>query len=191
MSTLTVVKKDGWVAIAADSLTTYGNSKETAQYVLNHSKILQVGDTYIAIAGPASASAATYDYFHNHALGARFDSVEAIFRTWLSLHDSLKTRYFLNANREEGNFESTCLDALIANAHGIFGIDGHRTAQEYSQFYATGGGARFALGAMYGVYNDSSKSAEEIARFGVEAAAEFHNATGLPVLSYAVKLIEG
>jgi hypothetical protein len=40
---------------------------------------------------------------------------------------------------------------------------------------------------MYAIY-DAHESAEEIARLGVQAAAEFDEDTGLPITSYAIKL---
>lgn len=189
MSTVTVVKKDGWAAIAADTLTTYGSNQETAKYIVNHSKIIQVGESYLAVCGPASAQHALLDYFNKHTTETCFESVGALFRIWLEVHESLKEQYFLLDNKdEEDSFESSEMDVLIANPYGIFGIDRHRAAQEYGRFYATGSGSRFATGAMYAVYEESSKSAEEIARLGVECAAEFHSGTGLPVISYAIKL---
>ena len=189
MSTITVVKKDGWAAIAADTLTTCGTGQETAKYIVNHSKIIQVGESYLAVCGPASAQNALQDYFSKHTHEMCFESVGALFSIWLGVHESLKEQYFLITGKdEEDSFESSEIDVLIVNSHGIFGIDRHRAAQEYGSFYATGGGSRFATGAMYAVYEDKNRSAEEIARLGVEAAAEFHSATGLPVISYAVKL---
>ena len=41
---------------------------------------------------------------------------------------------------------------------------------------------------VVGVYDDPKRSAEDIARFAIEAAAEFDDATGLPVMSHSVKL---
>ena len=41
---------------------------------------------------------------------------------------------------------------------------------------------------MRAVYDDPAKSAEDIARIGIEVAAEFDDATALPMHSYTVKL---
>src|SRR5207253_723381 len=113
------------------------------------------------------------------------------FRTFLALHPVLKERYFLvpeEDRRESDEFESSQLDILVANSRGIFGMTPLRWIEEYPRFFAKGGGDEYALGAMYAVYEDERLSAEEVARCGVEAAAEFHDGTGLPVISYAVKL---
>ena len=61
--------------------------------------------------------------------------------------------------------------------------------QEFSKFYAYGSGSDYALGAMYGSYQDPGSSAEQIARQAIEAAAEFDDGTGLPITSFTVRLI--
>ncbi|HTE16485.1 MAG TPA: hypothetical protein VK642_15545 [Burkholderiales bacterium] len=38
MTTIAVVRKDGYVAIAADTMTKWGTGKETAEYVVNNHK---------------------------------------------------------------------------------------------------------------------------------------------------------
>jgi ATP-dependent protease HslVU (ClpYQ) peptidase subunit len=77
---------------------------------------------------------------------------------------------------------------LIANPFGIFALTEFRYVQEFSKFYAYGSGNEFALGAMFAVYEDESKTAEEIARLGITAGAEFDDGTGLPMNCYTVKL---
>lgn len=188
MSTITVVKKNGVAAIAADSLTKWGYSKESADYVSNHQKIIQVQDSYLGICGPSSAKFALRHYFSNSQNEARFDNVDNIFQTWLALHEALKNKYFMNPNENsEDAYESTRMDVLIANPHGIFGMGANRHAQEFSKFFAYGSGNDYATGAMYAVYGDPDRTAENIARLGIEAAAEFEDSTGLPVVSYSIK----
>jgi ATP-dependent HslUV protease, peptidase subunit HslV len=189
MSTIVVVRKDGLAAIAADSLSTWGLAKESAEYVINSKKILQVGESYLALSGPTSAKLAIKDFF---AGKSDFDltDVDAIFRTWLILHAALKKEYFLNStdSAENDAFESTRIDALIANPYGIFGVAAHRAVQEFSKFYAYGTGWQLALGAMYAIYANSDLTAEKIARTGIEAAAEFDSSTGSPILCYSLPL---
>jgi ATP-dependent HslUV protease, peptidase subunit HslV len=176
--------------IAADSLTTWGLSKESADYVLNHQKIIRVGKSYLAFSGPTSAKLAIKDYFDNMS-DADLTNVDAIFKTWLALHAALKKQYFLDSTEDENDaFESTRIDTLIANPNGIFGVAAHRAVQEFSKFYAYGTGWQHALGAMYAVYGDAGCSAEKIARKGLEAAAEFDVGTGLPIICYTLPLDE-
>ena len=67
------------------------------------------------------------------------------------------------------------MDVLIANRHGIFGVGADRAVQEFAKFYAFGYGCEYALGAMFAAYEDPARSAEDVARLGVEAAAEPHH----------------
>jgi ATP-dependent protease HslVU (ClpYQ) peptidase subunit len=182
MSTVAVVRKNGLIAIAADTLTKAGSSRESAQYVVNHEKIIQAGDSYIALAGPTSMKLVLKDYFSCTKNKIRFDSVENILRTWIQIHETLKTRYYMNALEDsDDSFESSQADAVIANEHGIFGVSSHRVVQEFSKFYAYGQGSEYAMGAMFAIYDDPTKTAEDIARVGITAAAEFDLSTGLPL----------
>jgi ATP-dependent HslUV protease subunit HslV len=189
MTTIAVVRKNGYAAIAADTLTKWGTGKESAAYVANNTKIVRVGDTHIAGSGTATFKLILRDYFSRRDVPARFDSTINLFRTWQAFHAALKEHYYLVAvNEKDDTLESSKFDALIANPHGIFGVGAHRAVQEYRKFYAIGSGTDLALGAMYAAYDNPRLSAEQVARLAIEAAAEFDDATGLPVISHAVKL---
>jgi ATP-dependent HslUV protease subunit HslV len=186
MSTIIVVKKEGLTTIAADSLTTWGSAKESAEYVVNHQKILQVGGSYLAVSGPTSAKLAINDYLAGQS-DVDLTNVDAIFQTWLKLHVALKDHYFLNSIENKNDaFESTRIDVLIANSNGIFGVEAHRVVQQFSKFYAYGTGWQLALGAMYAAYSQPQRSAEDIAVCGIKAAAEFDVDTGLPATFYTL-----
>ena len=189
MTTIAVVRKNGYAAIAADTLTKWGTGKESAVYVANNTKIVRVGDTYIAGSGTSTFKLILRDYFSQRGVPARFDNSINLFKTWQAFHAALKERYYLvSVGDKDDTIESSKFDVLIANPHGIFGVGAHRTVQEYRKFYAIGTGTDLALGAMYGVYDNPRLSAERVARRAIEAAAEFDDATGLPVVSHAVKL---
>ena len=189
MTTITVVRKNGHVAIAADTMTKWGPGKETAEYIVNNHKTFKVGYTVLAITGNTTFKAVLVDYFARPKVAARFDSVHNIFKTWQIMHAVLKEEYFLNASASSDDpVESTRVDVLLANKHGIFGVAAHRTVQEFSKFYAFGSGADYAMGAMYTTYNDKHRNAEDIAKLAVEAAAEFNDGTGMPLTSYHLKL---
>lgn len=189
MTTIVVVKKHGQVAIAADTLTKYGSyTNERAEYIVNHEKIFQVGDSYVGLSGSATADLATRDYFARKGKAVKLHSPLAIFRVWNELHQSLKNDYFLNPTKDQDDsFESSRSSTLIANAYGIFGIDSYRYAQEYTKFYACGSGSEFALGALFAAYN-SELTALELATLAVKAAAEFDDATGEPITSFSLAL---
>ena len=104
------------------------------------------------------------------------------------MHPILKDEYYLNPKDEEDDpYESSRIDTLIVNPHGIFAVYALREVFEYSRFWAVGSGGDIALGAMYALY-DRLESAEEIAKSGIEAGATFNNATALPLTSYVIDL---
>ena len=189
MTTIAVVRKGGIVAIAADTMTKWGTGRETAEYIVNHQKTFKVGDTVLAITGNTTFKSMLADYFARPKVAARFDNVRNIFLTWQTMHGVLKEEYFLNAGAgSDDPVESTRVDVLLANKHGIFGVAAHRTVQEFSKFYAFGSGADYAMGALHATYNDKKYNAEELAQLAVTAAAEFNDGTGLPLTSFKFKL---
>ena len=188
MTTLAVVRKNGQFAIAADTLTKWDSTKESSMYVVNHEKIFQVGDSYLAITGTTTFKLILTEYFSQLETPPKFDSVPSIFRTWQELHAVMKDRYFLNATEDrEDDLETSRFYVLIANPRGIFGVAPYRTVQEFSKFYAYGTGAEYAMGALYAAYDQPKLSASTLARLAIEAAAEFDDSTGGPVTSYTVR----
>ncbi len=188
MTTLAVVKKKGQIAIAADTLTKWGTTKESATYVVNHEKILPVGDSYVALTGTTTFTLILRDYFASLETPPALDSVSNIFRAWQELHAAMKERYFLNAHEDkEDDLETSRIHVLIANPHGIFGVGAHRTVQEFSRFYSYGAGSEYAMGALYAAYDQPRMNAEALARLAIECAAEFDDSTGGPITSFALK----
>ena len=189
MTTIAVVRKNGYAAIAADTLTKWGSGKESAAYVANNTKIVRAGDSFLAGSGTATFKLIMRDYFAQRGVPARFDTTINIFKTWQALHAALKERYYLvTVGEKDDTLESSKFDVLIANPHGIFGVGAHRTVQEYRKFYAIGTGTDLALGAMYASYDNPRLSAEQLARLAITAAAEFDDATGLPVVAHRIGL---
>jgi ATP-dependent HslUV protease, peptidase subunit HslV len=189
MTTIAVVRKNGYAAIAADTLTKWGSGKESATYIANNTKVVKAGDSFLASSGTATFKLIMRDYFAQRGVPARFDTTINIFKTWQAFHAVLKERYYLvTVGEKDDTIESSKFDVLIANPHGIFGVGAHRTVQEYRKFYAIGTGTDLALGAMYASYDNSKLSAEQLARLAITAAAEFDDATGLPAVSHSVKL---
>jgi ATP-dependent HslUV protease, peptidase subunit HslV len=189
MSTIVVVRKGDQAAIAADTLTKWGSQRESAAYVVNHQKIVPVGAGFVAYCGPSSARHMLKGYFGSLKIPPKFTDPEDIFATWLLLHTACKERYFLNPSEDSSDsVESTRFDTLIASPHGIFGVGSHRLVQEFTRFYAYGSGMEYAMGALWALYDDPTLTAEALAVRAVEAAAEFNDATGLPVISHGVSL---
>jgi len=193
MSTVVVAKKAGKVCIAADSLTSFGDLKLSSYYDAAHDKILSYDENYLGIVGSAAHQLVLESVFASKKVVEKkidldFSSRLSIFESFRTLHPVLKEKYFLNAKDEDDDpYESTQIDALIANPFGIFGVHSLREVTEYNKFWAIGSGAEYAIGAMFAIY-DKAETAEEIAQMGVAAGAEFNNASSMPLSSYVVEL---
>jgi ATP-dependent HslUV protease, peptidase subunit HslV len=184
MSTIVVVKKNGEIAIAADTLTKYGSMKMRDAYRVDAGKILRFGDTFVGIVGPTVHMDVFASAVAKYPEKVSFAGRTAIFDTYVALHPVLKHEYFLNSAPDAGDeYESSQIEALIANPNGIFGMCSWRTVVEYERFFATGSGREFALGAMHAVYDHGE--AYDVALAGVAAAAEFDDSTAGPFTIHA------
>ncbi len=188
MSTIVAVRKRDQICIAADSLTCFGDTKQSSRYEKSHDKIHTHGENRIGIVGSAAHQIVIESLLSDSSRDFAFSSRMAIFESFRQLHPILKDDYYLNPKDEDDDpYESTRIDALIINPDGLFAVFSLREVFEYTRFWAIGSGGDIALGAMFAMY-DRLDSAEEIARIGVEAGAEFNNATALPLSCYSMKL---
>ena len=64
-------------------------------------------------------------------------------------------------------------------------MDGYRYVEEYTRYAAYGSGYKFALGAMKVAFEENY-NAEEVARLGLEAAAEYDDGTDKPFHIYKI-----
>jgi ATP-dependent protease HslVU (ClpYQ) peptidase subunit len=187
MTTLVAVRKHDEIAIAADSLTTFGDTRLSANYDRTPEKIVRHKDTYIGLCGSAAHQLVFESLLAKHK-ELDFSNKAAIFETFRALHPILKEQHFLNPKEEEDDpYESTQITALVANRHGIFGVYSMREVFEYTKFWAAGSGREFALGAMYAQY-PRLKTASAIAQAGVEAGATFDKNSGLPMTLYTITI---
>ena len=188
MTTVVVVRKGNTVAIASDSLVTFGDTRLDARYEAND-KLFKAGDSWVGMSGTTA---------HFPVLRRALDALPAeelklhtrdqVFDTFLKLHPKLKETYFLNPKEEDADpYESSQFTALIANAAGIFGVYSYREVFEFDRFWSVGTGRSFALGAMYASY-DKAKSARELAELGVRAGCEFDKNSSGPVRAHTIKL---
>lgn len=194
MSTIVTAVKNGVACIAADSLTSFGDTKQGAEFVLNSDKILCFSNitpdlnatVYMGIVGSAAHHLVMQSLIADHADKIDFSDRMSIFASLKAIHPILKEEYFLNSKEDEDDsYESSRVDALVMNANGIFGLYSMREVEQYSRFWAVGSGAEFALGAMHTAYQ-LYDSAEQIARAGIVAGATFDNASSLPMTSYTI-----
>jgi len=191
LTTIVVVRKGNTAVIGADTLGTYGDQLESAALVKNSSKLIRVGNTWLAVTGHAAMDTVLRNIFADAGCRRSFRSVQDIFKTALALHRNMKEDYFLRTDEDKDDiFESSQMNVLVANAHGIFGICSRRSVFEYNKFYAFGSGEQYALGAMFSAY-DRLESAEDIARAGLYAAVEFDSGTGAPIEVESIRLKDG
>src|SRR5664279_5602393 len=185
MTTIVVVRKGDEIAIAADSLTTFGDTRLAAQHDRTYDKIVHYRGSYIGLCGSA-AHQLVFDSLLKRHDDLDFSTKAAVFETFRKLHPILKEQHFLNPKEEEDDpYESTQVTALVANAEGIFGVYSMREVFEYTRFWAVGSGREFAIGAMYALY-PKLRTAEAIARAGIDAGATFDRNSGLPMTLYSV-----
>lgn len=191
MSTVVVARKGSTVTIASDALVTFGETKLPNGYEANE-KLFALGDSFIGTVGSIAhlpvvkqaLSALPPDSLHLH-------SRDGLFNTFVKLHPRLKEHFFLNTKEQDSDpYESSQFSLLIANRSGIFGVESYREVFEFQRFWAIGSGRRFALGAMYAVY-ERAKTAEEVAMAGVLAGCEFDTSSAAPVRLHTIKLKRG
>lgn len=184
MSTIVAVVKNNKACIAADSLTTFGDIRQSDQHDMTSEKILRCEDSYIGIVGSAAHHMVMKHVIENESSLLDFSSTINIYQSFLNLHPVLKQQYFLNPkDDDDDSYESSRIDALIINRQGIHGIYSLREVFQYKKFWAVGAGAEIALGALYAMY-DRSDDVEQIATVAIEASAEFHTSTALPISKY-------
>ncbi len=185
MTTLVAVRKNDEIAIAADSLTTFGDTRLSAEFDRTSDKIVHYKANYIGLCGSAAHQVVFQNLLAKHD-DLDFSNKAAIFETFRKLHPILKEQHFLNPKEEEDDpYESTQISALVANEHGIFGVYSMREVFEYTRFWAVGSGREFALGAMHAQY-PKLRTAEAVAKAGIEAGATFDRNSGLPMTLYKV-----
>jgi ATP-dependent HslUV protease subunit HslV len=173
LTTVTVTRVGQQVAIAADTLVTFGDTRLAHGYEAND-KLFQVADTWIGMAG----TTAHFPVLRK-ALGSlppeelKLHSRDEVFDTFLKLHPKLKDQFFMNTKEEDADpYESSQFTVLVCNPSGIYGVYSYREVFEFDRFWAIGSGRSFALGAMYAAW-DKAKSARDLAELGVRAGCEF------------------
>ncbi len=188
MTTCLVVKKNNEIAIASDSLVTFGDTRLSHAYEENN-KIFQLGESYLAFAGTAAHFPVMRKLLTGMGEECKLNNRDEVFETFSRVHEILKEKYFLNTKEEEDDpYESSQLTTLVANPYGIFGVYSYREVFCFDRFWSIGSGRHFALGAMYAIY-DRVATAKEVAEIGVQAGAEFDKSTAGPfrIVSFAMK----
>ncbi|MEJ8823110.1 MFS transporter [Variovorax humicola] len=192
MTTVVAARKGGQVAMAADSLVTFGDTRMSHRMEANRKMFKvddAVGQSVIAVAGSAAHFPAL-----RHAMAAtareelRFGSKDEVYRTFTQLHPVLKDSFFMQTKEDEHEpYESSQFTLLLANPSGIYGIYSYREVFEFKEFWGIGSGRSFALGAMHAAYG-RARTALEVAQAGIDAACEFDRNSAGPVDVLTLKL---
>ncbi|MEM1056486.1 MAG: MFS transporter [Bacteroidota bacterium] len=189
MSTLTAVRKGPTVAIAAESLTTFEDTRLPIDNDAAPEKIFAVetvaGTAYVGVVGYTAHFLVLQQALGDVAAseeGLDLGSREAVFETFRQLHPVLKETYYLlpDSGQDGDPYESSQVSILIASPGGIFGVYDMREVHEYRRYWAMGSGFPYALGAMWARYE--ALEAAEVARLGVEAGVAFDRSSAGPVL---------
>jgi len=188
MSTVVVARKGATLAIASDSLVTFGETRLPPGYEAND-KLFRVADSIIGAVGSTAHMPVL-----RQALASlppeelQLHSRDGLFDTFIRLHPKLKDRFFLNTKEHDSDpYESSQFSILIANVHGIFGVESYREVFEFERFWAIGSGRRFALGAMHAAWG-KAKTARDVAEAGVAAGCEFDTSSAGPLRVHTFKL---
>jgi ATP-dependent protease HslVU (ClpYQ) peptidase subunit len=187
MSIVCAARKNGEIAISADTMTKYGALNAAANYRENSSKLLRVNDSVIGSVGWCAITSVLEHLVRREKKLFRFGNRLEIMSSLLELHPRLKREYFLESYEQRDQpVESTQLHLMIVNPGGIYEVCSFRSVSEYKTFWAVGSGRRVALGAMHATYR-SAKSARAVVEAGVRAAAEFDDSCGLPLRSRIIR----
>lgn len=192
MTTVVVVRKAGQVAIAADTLVTFGDTRLAHRFEDN-GKVFKVeapaGPSYVGMAGtvahfPVLRKAMTALPAEQLKLGSK----DEVFDTFTRLHPLLKETFFLQTKEEDNDpYESSQFSVLIANATGIYGVYSYREVFEFKEFWGIGSGRSFALGAMHAAWG-KAKTAREVALAGIHAGCEFDKNSAGPADVFTIKM---
>jgi ATP-dependent HslUV protease, peptidase subunit HslV len=188
MSTVVVARKGGTVAIASDSLVTFGETRLPPGYEANQKMFAMDGAWIGAVGSVAHLPVLRQALAAMSPEERQLHSREGLFETFVRLHPKLKERFFLNTKEHDSDpYESSQFSILVAGRHGIFGVESYREVFAFERFWAIGSGRRFALGAMHAVF-DKAKTARDVAAAGVQAGCEFDTSSAGPVRMHTMRL---
>lgn len=182
MSTIVAVQKNDEVAMAWDSMTTVGSTRNVNLFPVR--KVLQVGDSLVGVAGLSVYYTILEHYFREEE-APRLDDETLVLDFFLRFLRDLRDRYsFVNDQSDSDDpspFADLCAEFVVGNRNGIFRVKEILSIGRFSRFCAIGSGSPHAEGALQVLYS-RDMPAEEIAREAVLVAVEFDRASGGEVM---------
>ncbi len=185
MTVLAIARKNNKVCIAADTQIEVSGNLVSSEMNRQHDKIFKFRDTWFAYTGASHSSLMLKHALEEYGSDLSFSGSSNIYTSLLALHQILKDHFYAMPNTGDSNqpVEDMHLNYLLANPSGIYQIFGDRYVGDIATFWATGSGAKHALGAMHASYPLYDEPAD-IVRKGIEAACQFDAYCGLPMTLY-------
>ncbi len=189
MTVLAIARKNNKVCIGADTLIDISGNQVTAEMNKQPDKIFKYKDTWFAYTGSTQSSIMLQHALEEYGDDLSFDGQSNIYKSLLALHKIQKEHFFAMVHNSDSNqaVEDMHLNFLLANPSGIYQIFGDRYVGDIATFWASGSGAKHALGAMHATY-DMFDDPVDIVKKGVEAGCKFDSYCGLPMTIYECEL---
>ncbi len=187
MSVVVGVNKAGQLAIASDSLISFGSTRVPQENCVNR-KIRQVGQAWLGSTGWSIYGNIFQDLLAQAESLPDLADESAIFKwfnlLWKQLHEAYP---FVKdqANDDDSPFGDLDSSFLIVNPQGIFGVAPDTSVTRFQRYFAIGSGGDFALGALHALY-DEPYDAPTLAKRAVETAIAFKGNCAGPVQVYQV-----
>ena len=189
MSVAVALSKQGQIALATDSQTSFGAERVPPENK-SEVKYMKVGAAYIASTGWTLYSNILRDVLRRRKGVPRLDDEDRIFTFFNELWHVLHKRYsFVNDQADEGDsgpFGSLDSSFMVVGSRGIFSVSSDLSVTRFERYFAIGSGAQVALGAMHARYA-GDETAGDIVGAAVEAAIAHDIYCGLPVNSVVMK----
>jgi len=174
MSIAVAVQKDGVIALATDSVTTFGEHQESTDN-LDTNKIRNIGEVYLASAGWSVYDNIIDDFLAKQEQVPQLADKVSIYNFFLSLWKALHNDYSFvkdQGSDEKSPFGDLDASFIVVNTKGIFHVSSDMAVTKFEKYTTIGSGVDYALGAINACYAD--KSVEEIARIAVETTSKFN-----------------
>ncbi len=174
MSIAVAVRKNGRIALASDSQTSFGTSRIPGDN-LRTSKVREVGGSLLAATGWGLYENIFDDFLSRHP-NTELEGRQGIFAFFLAFWKELHDRYSFVRDQcdkeDDSPFGSLDSSFLVVNAGGIFHVSADMSVTSFERYYAIGSGADFSLGALCAIYGTHDDPVP-LSRQAVEAAIAF------------------
>ncbi len=174
MSVAVAVKRGGAIALATDSVTSFGSLQLPADN-LSSTKVVKCGSAWIAGTGWSKYDLILRDYIARSKRVPKLDDEMGIFKFFHALWGDLGKRYSLvneQADDKDSPFGDLDSSFLIASPKGIFYVASDMSVTAFDNYFAIGSGQDYALGACHAL-KSSKQTAARLASAAAQAACAY------------------